>query len=115
MTATATITTAHNKSVLLVPNAALRFTPPTPDKPSARPANSIPFMMSPPRMRRSLERSPSLQPGDPPSAVWVLEAGEPKRVGVEVGGTDGEWTQVTDSSLSEGTALVIDVEEPRQP
>jgi HlyD family secretion protein len=115
MTATATITTAHEKSVLLVPNAALRFTPPLPDKPSARPANSIPFMMSPPRLRRNLERSPALQPGEPPSAVWVLEAGQPKRLGVEVGGTDGEWTEVTDQSVSEGQQLVIDIEEPRQP
>ncbi|MGE0791874.1 MAG: efflux RND transporter periplasmic adaptor subunit [Sandaracinaceae bacterium] len=81
MTASARIATARAEDVLLVPNAALRFTPPEHESEG--------------------------------TAVWVLRDGEPTRVEVESGLSDGTLTAV-EGALEPGDEVLVDVvpEEP---
>lgn len=84
MTATAVIKTAQIRDALLVPNAALRFTPAA-DSAAARGAASTP----------SAHR------------VWVLDHGVPKPVSLAVRLTDGQWTEVVGGGVTVDTPLLI--------
>jgi HlyD family secretion protein len=115
MTATATIITSEKKGLLLVPNAALRFTPPTAG--SGKSQGSSPLSMlqggGMPRMPRGASSRGTAQAK---SAVWILDAGSPKRQMVEIGGTDGQWTEIKKgSAVNAGTPLVVDAEQRKQP
>ena len=100
MTATALITVAEREDVLVVPNAALRFTPPAvPEESGLR--GGFSFLPRPPEMRRT-ERGEE-------SAIYVLREGLPVRVAVEEGLTDGRWTEIQGVELEPGDAVVIDL------
>jgi len=117
MTATATITTEQRKNVLLVPNAALRFSPPS------RTSNSgsgIPFLGGPPggmrmgggsgtRMRTSNNKK-IITAADSQGLLYTLEDNRPKRTVVEIGGTDGEKTEIK-SGISAGTTVITDIDQ----
>ncbi len=104
MTATATITIAEHDGVLLIPNGALRFTPPTNQQQGPR----LPF----PGMRPAKSAAPAAEsaPERGRHAVYTLEAGEPERHDVEIGGTDGEWTELREG-LALGSQVVVDMEQ----
>lgn len=90
MTATATVTTETRSNVVLVPNAALRFTPPQPT--TAR--------FGPP---------PKAQNIDPDAQyVWVLKGNKPESVPVKTGPSDGLSTEIA-SGLEVGTEVLVDV------
>jgi len=101
MTATATITVAEENGVLLVPNAALRWAPARSG--SGKGAAGLAGLILP---------SPSSR--NPPQAVgtgrslWVLRAGAPVEVPVEIGATDGRNTHVSGADLVEGDAAITD-------
>jgi len=106
MTTTATITTGVAEDVLMVPNAALRYTPPR-DALGMGPRGGGGFRM--PGMRGGRR-------GGPPGAdggfrngpkVWVLRDGSPRPAPVEVGTTDGSKTAVTSERLKEGDLIII--------
>jgi HlyD family secretion protein len=119
MTATATIVTAQKKGVLLVPNAALRFTPPDQLKEDSSRGIRVPGMRGPRigggRPGGSASASAS---GSPPQGrgrgqrerVWTLAGKEPAAVVLATGATDGRFTEVLESRLEEGTAVLVDVE-----
>jgi len=112
MTATATITTAQRKGVLLVPNAALRFTPPAAAKSAAGP--SLPFINGPGmRGPGGREKSPP-KTGltDSQGVVYVLNGTRPKRTIVEIAGTDGEKTEVK-GGIAAGTQVITDSEQKK--
>ncbi|MET0411029.1 MAG: efflux RND transporter periplasmic adaptor subunit [Polyangiaceae bacterium] len=93
MTATASVITSEKHDVLLAPNAALRFTPPALPQKSAAPA--LPFMgsMRPPGWNQR-GRAPD-KPGAPNQEnLWVLQNEVLTPVLVEIGGTDGEFTEI---------------------
>jgi HlyD family secretion protein len=90
MTATATIVVETKREVLLVPNAALRFSPHT--------AASEPGATTP--VSRSGERQ-----------AWIVSAGKPRRVSLHVGGTDGQVTEVVGGELAAGTQVIVDEED----
>ena len=99
MTATAEIVTAELEDVLLVPNAALRFTPPKPDAaPPASPGFLASLLPRPPRMAR---RRPADQsaPGDGQRRLWILRNGEAAPLPVSVGLSDGRLTEVRGEGL----------------
>lgn len=106
MTATADITTARREDVVLVPNAALRFTP------AAEEANDVEtgggivskLLPRPPHMART--RRPGARPDQP--RVWVLRDGQPVPVDVTVGVSDGHVTEVTGGDLRAGMELVTE-------
>lgn len=104
MTATAEIVVQQVDQGLLVPNAALRFTPPA----DSEPAQSTSLLQS------LLPRPPSFrQPSRPDEAratrqVWVLRDGAPEAVAVRTGATDGLNTEVLGDALAEGQAVIVD-------
>ncbi|HEY4158973.1 MAG TPA: efflux RND transporter periplasmic adaptor subunit [Polyangiaceae bacterium] len=113
MTATATVTTAQHPGVLLVPNAALRFQPPAQQGNKAGPSAASLFsggagMARPSNQRGSSPKKKALT--DAQGAVYVLENGRPKRLVIDIGGTDGERTEVK-AGLAAGTEVITDVDE----
>jgi HlyD family secretion protein len=87
MTATATITSELHKNVMVVPNAALRFTPPVEAK------------FGPPQAQR---RSEDKQ-------VYVPRTGTAKPVVVKPGSSDGRMTELLDETLQVGDEVIVDV------
>jgi HlyD family secretion protein len=117
MTATATIITDERKGVLLVPNAALRFSPPVSAKGSAA-GGGIPFlgggMGGPPRtggggVARSRTGKKVITASDSQGLVYLLEEGRPKRTVVEIAGTDGERTEIK-SGLAAGAQVITEID-----
>ncbi len=105
MTATATIRTAGEKHVLLVPNAALRFTPP-----ETGTTKKKGFSIGPPE--RSQPRAPQERGIGVGSrqTVYVREADNSLRaVCVITGRTDGRNTAVSANDLKPGMAVVTGV------
>ncbi len=103
MTATSTITAVERKNVLLVPNAALRFTPQTSPTPQASGGIMSSVM---PRMPRSGVRKTAT--GGTAKQVWVLRDGAPVAVNVSPGISDGRMTEITSGDLLEGMAVITD-------
>jgi HlyD family secretion protein len=82
MTANVVITTERARGALLVPNAALRFTPP-------------PTQETPEQRREQ--------------RVWLLDGERVKRVVVHPGQSDGQRTLLRSGDLPPGTAVLTDV------
>jgi len=103
MTATADIVVREEKDALLVPNAALRYSPP------AAPAEDTRSLISkilpgPPPRRTS---TPSDTDG---RQVWVLRNGVPEAIAVETGASDGSRTQIVSGDLKAGDRVIVDSE-----
>lgn len=93
MTATVTIETEARSAVLLVPNMALRFSPP-------------------PEPRQSMFGGPPPEPvvdSDPRPAMWLLRGGVPVQVRLTTGLTDGTTTEISGTEVKEGDLAVVDV------
>jgi HlyD family secretion protein len=112
MTATADITVEKVENAVLVPNAALRFTPPATQRQSTSSQSRggsglLRYLM--PRRPRSANNVASEQVGpDGQRSVYVLQDGAPKKVRIKTGASDGSWTQVLDGPIEAGTALITD-------
>jgi HlyD family secretion protein len=105
MTATATITTVERSDALLVPNAALRYTPTaTTAAPPAAGGSIVSGML--PRMPRTGTRRAGTDTTQV-RQVWVLEGGQPRAVAVTPGVSDGRFTEVTSEQLQPGMAVVV--------
>lgn len=104
MSATASIVAAERKDALLVPNAALRFSPDAaPQGPVASAGIVSRLMPRPP------QSGPRRQPGTSTAAarqVWVLRDGAPVAVPVTPGLSDGRTTEVTGTTLAPGAAVI---------
>ena len=105
MTATADITVEAVKDTLMVPNAALRYAPPE----AASRGRGIFALFRPPRVGRSRGNaagSESLTGAK--RRVWVLRNGVQVPLIIQVGSSDGQFTQVVSGELKENDALVTD-------
>lgn len=98
MTTTATITTGTETGVLMVPNAALRFTPPL-----TGPARTM-FSGGP---GGGPALSPEALAKQNAPKVYILENGQPVPVEVVLGASDGQRTAVHSTGLTEGSQVVI--------
>lgn len=108
MTATADITVRKIENALLIPNAALRFTPPKKEKPEAMP-NLITAMFSRRSPRSESKKSDDSEMNRKNSRVWTLRSNTPVSVPVKVGASDGTLSEVLDGSdVKAGMELVID-------
>ncbi|HEX5276339.1 MAG TPA: efflux RND transporter periplasmic adaptor subunit [Fluviicoccus sp.] len=106
MTATAEIITNERKGVLLIPNAALRFTPDTSAEKAAEASFVSRLMPKPPTTGGRKPRTPGKN-GIP--KVWVQGAdGKPAAVEVKTGATNGQLTEITGGGLKEGMAVIVD-------
>jgi HlyD family secretion protein len=96
MTATAEIVTTNIQDAVLVPNAALRFTPEGVDVPGApnAPASRGPLSALMPSMPRRMFGGGQQRGGGRMGRVWVLEEGKPALAIFRPGATDGRMTQV---------------------
>ena len=106
MTATADIVTTEKKNILLVPNAALRFTPRT--QAASQSGSGITSALAPPRPRRgqSTERTATMGRGAV-QTVYVRDAeGNPKAVQITTGDTDGFSTEVLSGDLKPGMEVI---------
>lgn len=109
MTATASIITAQRDNVLLIPNAALRFTPPT----KSSDANSGGFVSSlMPRPPSETKRASVTPTGN--SQVWVLSDAGPKAVEVKTGVSNGRQTEIVGGDLKAGMAVITEYQEKGQ-
>ena len=99
MSATADITTQEVKNALLVPASALYFTP-TQQIQSNKKMNFNPFG----GMRPKRQNTP---PKAMRSSVWVLDNGIPKEIPVEIGISDGNFTQIISDSIQVGTQIIV--------
>jgi HlyD family secretion protein len=104
MTATAVVTVHQLDDVLLVPNAALRFSPPQQKKDAAARSGLFGALFRrPPHSRRQNETG-----GDSGSKVWVLREGNPVAIPVRVGASDGRFSQLVSGDLQAGQEVLID-------
>ena len=107
MTATARIVTANRENVLLVPNAALRFTPPTTTDAAPQGSYISRLMPRPPQQKKpQAKKSNGAEP-----QVWVLNEGQPKPIAVKVGASNGRQTDITGGELKTGMAVITDYQE----
>jgi HlyD family secretion protein len=108
MTATADILVREEHDLLLVPNTALRFTPPQPkvNKDEA----SLVGMLLPRRPRDDKRQIDSGRRNGKGARVWILRDGEPAAITLKIGITDGVMTQVLDDQLAAGAQVLVDVE-----
>ena len=111
MTATATITTVQRQDALLVPNAALRYTPGTGAAASAPKSGSIVSSMIPRPPGGTRTRSAGTDTAQV-RQVWVLDGNAgpgaaPRAVPVTPGVSDGRMTEVTSTELQPGMAVVV--------
>lgn len=91
MTANVSIVTAQKNGVLRIPNAALRFRPPTPEG-------------SPQRTGRNDAK----KTGQASYGVWTSEGKTLKRIGVTLGISDGTYTEMTSGDLKEGQRVIVE-------
>lgn len=104
MTATAELRVAERRDVWLVPNAALRFTPETPQAGQDR--RSFTLVPQMPR-RRTAQRNNGY--GDNGTRrLWVLQNGVPQPLEVRVGATDGKLTEVSGPDVKEGLEIITE-------
>ena len=103
MTGTAEITTLTRADALLVPNAALRFTPVVAAEPQKKASGNVMSMMMP---RPPSTRSSKPDNGAAPE-VWVLKDGQPVAVKVQTGATNGRVTEIV-GGLTTGTLVITE-------
>lgn len=103
MTASATISTLTRENVLLIPNTALRYTPPATvtQKSGSFVSSLMPRMPAMGQRRRSSDDADSTR-----KTIYVLEQGQPKAVEVTIGASDGRQSEVTAGDLKEGMSVI---------
>jgi len=109
MTATAEITTARRGGVLLVPNAALRFSPPA-GQAAARRSVLASLMPRPPAPPPKAVSEVAARDGT--RTVWHLRDGQPQPVRVKVLGSNGQVAEVRAAEgevpLQPGMELIVE-------
>ena len=95
MTANVSIIITTKEEALRVPNAALRFRP---ERPAGQAAPSSKGAGG------AGEKKGAAGP-----AVWVLEGGAPKRIGITPGISDGVWTEVAAGELKEEEQVITEM------
>jgi HlyD family secretion protein len=113
MTATAEITVQKVTNAILVPNAALRFTPPARKEVKKKKRSDGGGVMSKlmPRPPRSQKTSSNTYPGtagtSPNRRVWTLNGGHLVPIPVTTGATDGIMTEIVEGDIAPGMELVV--------
>jgi HlyD family secretion protein len=102
MTATAEITVTRVADAILVPNAALRFTPP-----AALHANEGGGFRLLPRPPGAPPRDRAAEKG--PKRVWTLNGEQLTPIEVGLGASDGTVTELRSGDLTPGTQVIVDL------
>lgn len=109
MTATAAITVKKVENVILVPNAALRFTPPAQELSASGSGGGLlsKLLHGPPRTAPSFREEP--RTGARQQRVWTVRNGQLAPIPITTGATDGVMTEVTGGEIEAGMAVVVDL------
>jgi len=113
MTATADIRVAERTNVLLVPAAALRFSPATATATGLKKTFIQSLMPMPPRPPSAAQSGPieaKLAPGT--ARLWVLRDGRAESILVTTGLTNGRYTEVSGAGITEGLAVILRANAP---
>lgn len=108
MTGTAEITTLTSEDALLVPNAALRFSPPEPDTEQKKSGGLLSSLMPRPPGQMTKPR-PTAAVSNGPSRIWVLRDGQPVPLEVQAGATDGRMTEIVEGALEADMQVITEV------
>ncbi len=100
MTASATFTVEDRRDVLLVPNAALRFTPSDPALAALAPASKT-------GNSRTSDADEAAPEAAPTRTVWQLVDGQPRPAQIQIGISDGTNTEVLSGELAEGAQIIV--------
>ncbi len=103
MTATAEIKVTELKDIVLVPNAALRFSPAT-TEPAAKQSIIRRILPGPPRFRPASQKEET----GPNRTIWVLRNGVPAAVKVVIGPTDGRRSQIVSGDVAATQAVIVE-------
>lgn len=106
MTATADIIVKSLKNVVLIPNAALRFTPPVDKKEQSSRSLVYSLMPRPPRHKSGNSEEPSSDGNG--RRIWILQNGQPQAVTIQVGASDGAKTRVLGDGLTPGMQVILE-------
>jgi len=87
MTANVSITIETKKDVLRIPNAALRFKP---------------------TETKGKKETTGLKQEIKGTKVWILDNGKPRPVGVTIGFSDGNYTEIMEGNLQPGQEIITD-------
>ncbi|WP_101050398.1 efflux RND transporter periplasmic adaptor subunit [Macromonas nakdongensis] len=104
MTANASIVATERKGVLLVPNAALRFSPSNGNGAAAASPSVLSRMMPRPPSSGTKTARPEGRGGA--RQIWVLKDGQPQALPVTSGISDGRFTEVSGEGVSAGLAVI---------
>ncbi len=116
MTATVDIAVVDERDIIAVPNEALRFDPEmykALNEPEDDDDKTLVESLSPGRRfwRGRRDRGAGGKNAEEGvGVVWVLRDGEPAKLEVRTGITDGRITQIVDDSLKPGMALITSIE-----
>jgi HlyD family secretion protein len=112
MTATAEILVQRLDDVLLVPNAAFRFSPPqAPSEQSTRGGGLVGMLLPRAPRARGSDDGAGNEAGP---RVWLLRDGAPVPVSIQTGVTNGTDTQVMSGELTPGQTVIVDSSVRRQ-
>jgi HlyD family secretion protein len=107
MTATADIVTSDKRNVLLVPNAALRFSPQTQGAGQGQSSGIAGALnLAPQRRRGAAQRSVTIGRGATQTVYVKDEEGKPRPIQITTGDTDGSQTEVLSGGLRSGMQVI---------
>lgn len=105
MTATADIVVQSVENGLLIPNAALRYSPPSATtEPTTSGGSGVFSLFRPPR--DAPQSAP--EPKGSERTIWLLRDGQPVAVNIEIGASDGQNTVVVKGDVKEGDRVITD-------
>lgn len=105
MTATADIVVKKIENALLIPSAALRFTPPVQEQKKAS-AGLLASILPHPPSPKTQQREDTA--GRKEQRVWTLRDEQLSTIPVKIGSTNGSLTEIVTGEIQPGMAVVVD-------
>lgn len=109
MTATADIKVKNVSDAVLVPNAALRFTPPEKEEKEDSGGRGVLAALFPRPRRHANKPKEEENTHNHQQRVWILRDGQLSAVPLTVGSTDGIMSEVASGDIQPGTELVVEL------
>jgi HlyD family secretion protein len=112
MTATADITVQQITDALLIPNAALRFTPVVQE--TAAPSGGSLVSKLLPRPPQTKQNQNGLEKDKKHQKLWTLQDGKPVAIAIMTGASNGILSEVVNGNIEPGMKLLVDTESKGQ-
>lgn len=105
MTATADIIVKKIENAVLIPSAALRFTPPVQEEKKASTGLLAKILPRPPSSKTQQREDTA---GKKEQRVWTLKDEQLSAIPVKIGATNGNLTEIVTGEIQPGMAVVVD-------